>query len=75
MSYRLGDVVRMKKAHPCGSLTWEILRTGADFRIKCTGCGRVVMLTRTQFMKNVRGLANSGLGGDGNSKSRNPGPA
>lgn len=67
MSYRVGDVVRMKKPHPCGSSTWKILRVGADFRIKCTGCGRVVMLPRPQFMKNVRGIADSGSGGDANS--------
>jgi hypothetical protein len=75
MNYRVGDVVRMKKPHPCGSSTWKILRVGADFRIKCTGCGRVVMLSRPQFMKNVRGIADSGLGGDADSKSRNRGPA
>ncbi|MDD2202107.1 MAG: DUF951 domain-containing protein [Firmicutes bacterium] len=75
MSYRVGDVVRMKKPHPCGSSTWKILRVGADFRIKCTGCGRVVMLPRPQFMKNVRGIADSGLGGDADSKSGNRGPA
>jgi hypothetical protein len=75
MSYRVGDVVRMKKPHPCGSSTWKILRVGADFRIKCTGCGRVVMLPRPQFMKNARGIADSGLGGDADSKSGNRGPA
>ncbi|HHY62813.1 MAG: DUF951 domain-containing protein [Bacillota bacterium] len=75
MSYRLGDIVRMKKPHPCGSSTWEILRVGADFRIKCTGCGRVVMLTRAQFMKDVRGIADSGAGGDVHAESGNRGPA
>ena len=39
MDYAVGDVVKLKKAHPCGSSEWEILRTGADFRLKCMGCG------------------------------------
>ena len=37
--YEVGDIVRLKKQHPCGSSEWEILRVGADFRLKCTGCG------------------------------------
>ena len=41
--YAVGDIVRMKKAHPCGSSEWEILRTGMDFRLKCLGCGHLVM--------------------------------
>lgn len=53
----IGDVVRMKKAHPCGSDRWEVLRTGVDFRIKCRGCGRVVMLPRAKFLKGVREVA------------------
>ena len=44
--YEAGDVVRLKKKHPCGSFDWEILRTGADFRLKCLGCGHQVMLQR-----------------------------
>ena len=36
----------MKKKHPCGSYEWEILRVGADFRLKCTGCGHQIMITR-----------------------------
>ena len=43
----------MKKPHPCGCDIWEILRTGADFRIKCTGCGHQVMIPRHKFEKNV----------------------
>ncbi len=52
--YKVGDIVRMKKAHPCGSYEWEILRTGMDFGIKCRGCGHFVMLPRQKFEKNVR---------------------
>lgn len=51
-----GDVVRMKKAHPCGSYEWEITRTGMDIGIKCRGCGHFVMLPRAKFMKSVRDI-------------------
>jgi hypothetical protein len=51
----IGDVVRMKKPHPCGSHEWEILRTGMDFRLKCQGCGHLILIPRTKFEKMVRG--------------------
>ncbi len=54
--YEVGDVIRMKKPHPCGSNEWEILRVGADFRLLCQGCGRQVMLERRMVEKNTRGL-------------------
>lgn len=54
MEYSVGDIVHMKKAHPCGSNDWEILRVGADFRIKCCGCGHMVMLARVKFEKSVK---------------------
>lgn len=54
--YRLGDIVRMKKPHPCGSNEWEILRVGMDFRLKCQGCGHLVMLPRPKFEKMVRAI-------------------
>ena len=50
----MGDIVRMKKGHPCGSDEWEIIRVGADFKIKCAGCGRRVMLPRTKFERAVK---------------------
>jgi hypothetical protein len=50
----VGDRVRLKKAHPCGSSDWEVIRTGADVKIKCLGCGRVVMLPRLRFERRVR---------------------
>ncbi|MCL2462435.1 MAG: DUF951 domain-containing protein [Defluviitaleaceae bacterium] len=53
-SYRPGDIVQMKKAHPCGGFLWEILRVGMDFRIRCKTCGRMVMLPRPQFEKGVK---------------------
>lgn len=57
--FYIGDVVKMRKVHPCGSDEWEILRVGMDFRIKCTGCGRVVMLPRPQFERAVRKVVKS----------------
>lgn len=59
IKYSIGDIVRMKKAHPCGSYEWEIIRTGMDFGIKCRGCGRFVMLPRTKFDKGVKTILES----------------
>ena len=52
--FDVGDVIRMKKPHPCGSNEWEILRVGADFRLKCMGCAHQVMVPRKLVEKNVR---------------------
>ena len=54
--FEIGDIVRLKKQHPCGSKEWEVLRVGADFRLKCLGCGHQVMLPRTQVEKNTKGI-------------------
>ncbi|MBS4022065.1 MAG: DUF951 domain-containing protein [Dethiobacter sp.] len=54
VNYALGQRVRMKKPHPCGSDIWTIIRIGMDFRIKCVQCGRSVLLPRTKFEKGVR---------------------
>ena len=54
--FEVGDVVKLKKKHPCGSYEWEILRVGADFRLECRGCGRQVMAERKMVEKNARGL-------------------
>ena len=54
MDIRLNDILTMKKQHPCGSSTWKVLRTGADFRLKCEGCGHEVMLPRAKAEKNIR---------------------
>lgn len=56
MQYYVGDLVKMKKKHPCGSDDWEVLRTGMDFRIKCCKCARQVWLPRTDFEKAVKKL-------------------
>ena len=54
--YEVGDIVKLKKPHPCGANEWEILRVGADFRLKCTGCGHQVMIARKLVEKNTKGL-------------------
>ena len=56
MEIQLGDIVRMKKPHPCGGTDWEITRVGADVKLKCLTCGRVVMLERYVFEKRVKKL-------------------
>jgi hypothetical protein len=50
----LGDVVRLKKGHPCGANEWEVVRLGADIKIKCHGCGRLVMLPRSELERRIR---------------------
>jgi len=51
---QVGDILTMKKQHPCGSDRWQVLRTGADFRLRCMGCGHEVMGPRSKFEKNIR---------------------
>lgn len=53
-TFYLGDIVQMKKQHPCGSYQWEVIRLGADIKIRCTGCSRIVMLPRVDFQKRVK---------------------
>jgi hypothetical protein len=52
--YHVGDVVEMKKQHPCGSKEWDVMRIGVDFVIRCKGCGHRVMLPRPKFEKAVK---------------------
>ena len=54
MNVQVGNRVEMKKSHPCGGKTFEILRVGMDFRIKCENCGREVMVPRNKIEKNIR---------------------
>ena len=54
--YEVGDIVTLKKGHPCGSKEWEILRVGADFRLKCMGCGHQIMVPRKMVEKNTKNL-------------------
>lgn len=54
MQFEVGQIVKLKKKHPCGSFEWEILRVGADFRLKCLGCAHQVMLPRTTVEKSCK---------------------
>jgi len=54
VKYQIGTIVTMKKGHPCGNNEWEIVRLGADIKIKCTNCGRIVMLPRVEFNKKLK---------------------
>jgi len=55
-TYQVGDVVRLKKAHPCGGWDWEILRVGMDFRLRCLSCGHQIMLPRKEAEKRIKSL-------------------
>ena len=55
----VGDIVTLKKSHPCGSHRWEVLRIGADFRLRCMGCGRLVMLPRRRVESRTRSIEKS----------------
>lgn len=73
MDIRVGDILTMKKPHPCGSSRWSVLRVGADFKLRCLGCGHEVMGARVKFERNVRGIEREAereteRGGDGASK-------
>lgn len=54
LEYNLGTKVIMKKPHPCGSNKWEITRLGADIKIKCLNCGRVILIPRIEFNKKLK---------------------
>ena len=53
MNYQIGDIVKTKKAHPCGSKEWEITRVGVDFKLKCLGCSHVIILPREKALKAI----------------------
>lgn len=54
MQIEVGNIIRLKKKHPCGSDCWEVLRIGADFRLKCCGCDHQIMLARVLVEKNIK---------------------
>ena len=62
IQYKIGDVVQMKKKHPCGNDLWKISRTGMDVGIKCQGCGHFVMLPRVKFQRQVKAIIAEGQG-------------
>lgn len=53
---RIGDVILTRKLHPCGSAEWTVIRTGADIKIRCNRCGRIVMMDREAFLKRRKAL-------------------
>ena len=58
--FELGDIVLMKKVHPCGSSEMEIIRMGMDIRMKCVGCGHSILIPRAKFEKNMRKVVRHG---------------
>lgn len=58
--YYIGDVVQMKKTHPCGSNEWKVTRIGIDFAMECCGCGHRVMIPRPKFEKAVKKIISRG---------------
>lgn len=53
MDYNIGDIVKTKKQHPCGSKEWEITRVGVDFKLKCLGCEHIIILPREKALKSI----------------------
>ncbi|MFA9465123.1 MAG: DUF951 domain-containing protein [Velocimicrobium sp.] len=56
MEIEVGDIIKMKKQHPCGSKEWKVLRVGMDFRLECMGCNHQIMIARKLVEKNMRGI-------------------
>lgn len=54
MEYKIGDIVELKKQHPCGSRIWEITRVGVDFKFKCNGCNHVIVVERPKALKMIK---------------------
>lgn len=57
---RLGDIVKTRKSHPCGNDIWEVIRIGADIKIRCKKCGHIVMLDRDTFLKRRKAVLEQG---------------
>jgi hypothetical protein len=60
IDFRLGDVIRLKRSHPCGGATWLLDRLGADLGLRCTTCGRHVLVARTQVERRLAGFESRG---------------
>ena len=60
MDIRVGDVLELKKPHPCGSKEWTVLRVGMDFKLRCVGCGHEVMVPRSKIEKSVKKVTREG---------------
>ncbi len=60
LDLRMGDVLRMRRPHPCGSLEWEVVRVGADIGLRCRGCGRRVLMDRPTLRRRAKALVERG---------------
>ena len=56
----MGDVIRLRKQHPCGNSDWEVVRLGADIGLKCLGCGRRLLLPRREVARRMKGYMSKG---------------
>lgn len=54
MHHEVGTIIKLKKQHPCGANEWEVLRNGVDYRIKCVGCGHVILIPRIKLEKMIK---------------------
>ena len=61
MDVKVNDILEMKKPHPCGSKQFLVLRSGMDFRIRCTNCEREVMVPRQKIEKNIKKVLRDGV--------------
>jgi len=61
LKVKVGDVLRLKKPHPCGGYRWLVLRCGMDFRLQCETCGHQVLLPRTELEKRVKEVIPGGI--------------
>ena len=60
MDIHVGDVLTMKKPHPCGSREWAVMRVGADFKVRCCGCGHEVMTPRSKIERSIKKISRDG---------------
>lgn len=60
MDIRVGDVLELKKQHPCGSKRWQVLRVGMDFKLRCAGCGHELMLPRSKAERSIKKVQREG---------------
>jgi hypothetical protein len=72
LNLQINDIVKMRKAHPCGAMEWKVTRLGADIGLECLGCGRHVLLTRRELMHRAKNItpATSPAGPDEEAESR-----
>ncbi|MGC8717442.1 MAG: DUF951 domain-containing protein [bacterium] len=56
----MGDIVQLKKRHPCGSYLWKVIRLGIDVRLECLGCGRMIVLERETALKDIKRVIERG---------------